>query len=60
MLVVVLAILAGYYSHALSLEKRKYLRLEDRYVRVRSQLGVEETQRLIDQSYLPTPPPEML
>lgn len=51
-LVVVLALVAGYFQTALQAENRKYLRLEDRYVRVRQMLGVEETQRLIDESYL--------
>lgn len=51
LLVIVLAILAGHYAYALSLEQKKYLRLEDKYVRVRGELGISETQRLIDQSY---------
>jgi hypothetical protein len=51
LLVIVLSVLAGHYSYALSLEQKKYSRLEDRYVRVRGQLGVDETQRLIDQSH---------
>ncbi len=50
-LVVVLALLAGYFRTQLQAEERKYLQLEDKYVRVRSQLGREETQRLIDESY---------
>lgn len=49
-LVFVLSLLAGYYQAALSIEQKKYLRLEDAYVRVRSELGREETQRLIDLS----------
>lgn len=52
MLVVVLALAAGYFQTALVAEQRKYLRLEDKYVRVRNMLGVDETQRLIDESYL--------
>lgn len=50
-LVVALALLAGYYQVKFEAENLKYLRLEDKYVRVRQQLGREETQRLIDLSY---------
>lgn len=50
-LVVALALLAGYYHSSYLTEQRKYQRLEDRYVRVRGMLGREETQRLIDLSY---------
>lgn len=50
-LVVFLALAAGYFSAALAAEKNKYLRLEDKFVRVRQALGREETQRLIDESY---------
>ena len=50
LLIVILSLLAGYYESALVSERKKYLRLEDKYVRVRSELGREETQRLIDQS----------
>lgn len=47
---VVLALLAGYYHASLETQTKKYQRLEDMYVRVRGQLGREETQRLIDLS----------
>jgi len=50
-LVVILSILAGFYQNSLLAERKKYLRLEDRYVRVRNELGIEETQKLIDQSH---------
>src|SRR3972149_11811277 len=50
-LVVIFAVLAGYYQAAYDNEAKKYLRLEDRYVRVRQQLGRDETQRLLDESY---------
>jgi hypothetical protein len=50
-LVVGLSISAGYYQVKFEAENTKYLRLEDKYVRVRQQLGREETQRLIDISY---------
>lgn len=50
-LVVILALAAGYYQAKYEGENKKYLRLEDKYVRVRQQLGVDETQRLIDLSY---------
>lgn len=49
--VVVLAFVAGYYQTALSIERQRFARYEDMFVRVRSQLGREEMQRLIDQSY---------
>lgn len=48
MLVVILAVLAGYYHASLVAERKKYLRLEDLYVRVRNELGRETTQQLID------------
>lgn len=50
-LVLVLAIAAGYFQVKYDAEQLKYLRLEDKFVRVRGQLGREETQRLIDESY---------
>ncbi len=50
-LVVLLSIAAGIYKDKATTQEKLYNKLEDRYVRVRSQLGVEETQRLIDESY---------
>ncbi len=56
-IIVVLAVSAGYYQDVgLSLQ-RKYGLLEDKYVRIRSVLGREKTQELIDQS-LPLKPKE--
>ncbi len=49
--VVILAVAAGFYRSALEAEQKKYKYIEDKYVRVRSVLGVEETQRLIEESY---------
>lgn len=49
-LVVALSLMAGYYHAALVAEQKRYARLEDLYVRVRAELGREETQRLIDLS----------
>jgi hypothetical protein len=49
--VIFLAFATGYYAALYQVEQRKYRRLEDMYVRVRGQLGREETQRLIDLSY---------
>ena len=46
-----LALLAGYFHAQYQAENRKYRRLEDMYVRVRSQLGREVMQDLIDASY---------
>lgn len=56
--ILILAITAGYFQSAYELEQKKYARLEDMFVRVRKMLGREETQRLIDLSresgiYLP-------
>lgn len=48
LLVVIFAVLAGYYHAILLAERKKYLRLEDLYVRVRNELGREATQQLID------------
>lgn len=50
LIIVVLSILAGYFQASLISEQKKYSRLEDKFVRVRSGLGTEETQRLIDES----------
>ena len=50
-LVIVLALAVGYYQALFETGQKKYNRLEDMYVRVRSQLGVQETDRLIRQSY---------
>ena len=51
LIIIVLAFLAGYYQSAYRLEIKKYLRLEDKYVRVRTMLGVEKTQELLNESY---------
>jgi hypothetical protein len=50
-LIVVLALTAGLFENAYTSQKKKYQSLEDKYVRVRSQIGREEMQKLIDQSY---------
>lgn len=50
-IVIVLSLAAGFYQLKFSQERKRYLYLEDRYVRVREEVGVEEMQRLIDQSY---------
>ncbi len=47
-MIIVLAITAGYYHSALLAEQKKYLKLEDLYVRVRTELGRDATQNLID------------
>ncbi|MDQ3008190.1 MAG: hypothetical protein M3Q81_01185 [bacterium] len=49
--VVTLSLAAGYYYTLYSNENKKYLKLEDTYVRIRGQLGRTETQRLLDQSH---------
>lgn len=51
LVIVILSLIAGFYQSSYESEKKKYLRLEDKYVRVRSELGREETQKLIDKSY---------
>lgn len=48
---IVFALLMGLFQELYRQESKKYLKLEDMFVRVRTQLGREETQRLIDQSY---------
>lgn len=50
LIILILSIMAGYFHASLIAEQKKYLRLEDKYVRVRDELGTEETQRLIDES----------
>ncbi len=49
-LVILLAYVAGFYHAALGTERKRYLRLEDMYVRVRGELGRDVTQELIDLS----------
>ena len=48
---IVFALLMGLFQELYRQENKKYLKLEDMFVRVRTQLGREETQRLIDPSY---------
>lgn len=50
-IIILLSFLAGYFHSLYSLERRKYNRLEDKYVRVRMMLGREQMQQLIDDSY---------
>jgi hypothetical protein len=54
-IIILLAFVAGYYEVTSTLERKRYLRLEDMYVRVRGELGINETQRLIDQSRQESP-----
>lgn len=49
-IVIFLALMAGFFYTRLQEEQKRYARLEDLYVRVRNELGREETQRLIDVS----------
>lgn len=51
LLIIIATYFAGYYHSLFTLERRKYNRLEDMYVRVRMMIGREEMQRLIDESY---------
>lgn len=48
---IVTAFVAGYYHSLFTLERKKYNKLEDSYVRVRMMIGREEMQKLIDDSY---------
>lgn len=48
---IIFALLTGLYQELYRIEQNKYANLENMYVRVRSQLGRTETQRLIDESY---------
>jgi|GEM_PF-2031480 len=50
-IIIILSLAAGYFHAAVASERNKYLKLEDKYVRVRDQLGWDETQRLIDRSH---------
>lgn len=50
-LVFILSLAAGYYQVQWELEQKRYKRIEDLYVRVRSELGRDATQELIDRSY---------
>lgn len=49
--IVLLAFASAYFHSLYQLERKRYNRLEDMFVRVRAELGREETQRLIDLSY---------
>lgn len=48
---IIVAFVAGYYHSLFTLERKKYNKLEDRYVRVRMMIGREQMQDLIDESY---------
>lgn len=50
-LIIILSLAAGYFHSLNKTWEKKYNRLENNYVRVRDELGREETQRLIDLSY---------
>ena len=50
LMVAVLAITAGVFQELYKAEQKKYARLEDKYVRVRDQLGRDVVQKIIDQS----------
>ena len=51
-IIIGLIYLASYYKSQYRLETKKYLQLEDKYVRVRMMLGRDELQNLID-SHMP-------
>jgi uncharacterized protein YxeA len=50
-IIILISLLAGFYHSAYKIEQKRYLQLEDKYTRVRQQLGKEKMQELIDQSY---------
>ena len=49
--IIILSLASGYFHARWQGERIKYLKLEDKYVRVRDQLGWDETQRLIERSH---------
>lgn len=49
-IIILISLLAGFYHSAYKIEQKRYLQLEDKYTRVRQQLG-KKMQELIDQSY---------
>lgn len=57
-IVLILMYLTGYFHSLYHLERKRYLKLEDKYVRVRNMLGREVMQDLIDESYLQTEYPQ--
>ena len=50
-LIVVLALAAGFYQSAYKTEIKRYNRLEDRYVRLEMMIGKEKAEELIEDSY---------
>ncbi|MGD9129760.1 MAG: hypothetical protein PVJ09_04725 [Candidatus Woesebacteria bacterium] len=50
-IIICLSLATGYYQVALELEIKEHKKVEDQYVRVRSILGREKTQELIDLSH---------
>lgn len=51
LLVITLAFLSGFYMNLYNLEQRKYLRLEDAYIRLQTMLGEQKVRELINSSY---------
>lgn len=51
LIILLLAISSGYYHTKLTQLNKVHQRLDDKYVRVRSELGVEEVNRLLEASY---------
>ena len=50
-LLITLAIAAGFFKSAYDTEVRKYNKLEDQFVRLKMMIGEEETTNLIEASY---------
>ena len=50
-LVVILALAAGFYQSAYKTEIKKYNRLEDFYVRLEMMIGEDQAEQLIENSY---------
>lgn len=50
-LIVILALAAGFYQSAYKTEIKKYNRLEDLYVRLEMMIGEEKADQLIEDSY---------
>lgn len=47
---IVVSFLAGFYQVSWQASEKRYKRIENLYVRLRNELGVDEVKRLIEQS----------
>jgi hypothetical protein len=51
LLVIILALAAGFFQSAYKTEIKRYNRLEDRYIRLEMMIGEEKAETMIDNSY---------